>query len=62
MFFLEVIDFIIGKVIKKKGNKGCDEEFDYVCMIVVLFYFFWLNFYFLIIFGSYIYCIFFVGI
>lgn len=51
----------MGKVIKKKGNKGCDEEFDYVCMIVVLCYFL-LNFYILIIYGSYIYCNFFVGI
>lgn len=32
--FSEIIDPVTGKVIKKKGNKGRDDEFDYVCMII----------------------------
>lgn len=59
--FPEVIDPITGKVIKKKGNKGRDEEFDYVCMIVASCYFL-LNFHILIIYGSYTYRNFLVGI
>ena len=32
MIVVEIIDPVTGKVIKKKGNKGRDEEFDYVCI------------------------------
>lgn len=34
LLFSEIIDPVTGKVIKKKGNKGRDDEFDYVCMII----------------------------